>query len=74
VALKKIPRNTVKWRTGGVHVENKEPRKGFLGEWDRLSTKLKIIAVILMIVPIYFYPPSVILFLGYAVFSNIRDR
>jgi hypothetical protein len=74
VALKKSPRNTVKWRTGGVHVEDKEPRKGFLGEWDRLSTNLKIIAVILMIVPIYFYPPSVILFLGYAVFSNIRDR
>jgi hypothetical protein len=55
-------------------VENKEPRKGFLGEWDNLSTNLKIIAVILMIVPIYFYPPSVILFLGYAVYANLRDK
>ena len=54
-------------------MESKEPRKGFLGEWDRLSTTLKIVAAILMIVPIYFYPPSVILFLGYAVFSNMRD-
>jgi hypothetical protein len=55
-------------------VEDKEPRKGFLGEWDGLSAKMKIVAAILMIVPIYFYPPSVILFLGYAVFSNMRDR
>jgi len=55
------------------HME-KEPRKGFLGEWDRLSTNLKIVAVILMVVPIYFYPPSVILFLGYAVFSNMRNK
>jgi hypothetical protein len=55
-------------------VDNKEPRKGFLGEWDRLSTNMKIVAVILMIVPIYFYPPSAILFLGYAVFSNMRDK
>ncbi len=55
-------------------MDNKEPRKGFLGEWDRLSTNMKIVAVILMIVPIYFYPPSAILFLGYAVFSNMRDK
>ena len=68
------PHNEVNWREGEVHVENKEPRKGFLGEWDNLSTNLKIIAVILMIVPIYFYPPSVILFLGYAVYANLRDK
>jgi hypothetical protein len=55
-------------------VDNKEPRKGFLGEWDRLSPNMKIVAVILMVVPIFFYPPSVILFLGYAAFSNMRDK
>ena len=74
MAIKNRPRKSVKWRVRGVHMESKEPRKGFLGEWDRLSTTLKIVAAILMIVPIYFYPPSVILFLGYAVFSNMRDR
>jgi hypothetical protein len=52
----------------------KEPRKGFLGEWDGLSAKMKIVAVILMVVPVYFYPPSVILFLGYVAFSNMRDK
>lgn len=52
----------------------KEPRKGFLGEWDRLSPNMKIVAVILLIVPIYFYPPSVFLLLGYAVYLNIRDK
>jgi hypothetical protein len=55
-------------------MENKEPRKGFLGEWERLSPKMKVVALILMVIPIYFYPPSVILFLGYAAFSNIRDN
>jgi hypothetical protein len=55
-------------------VEDKEPRKGFLGEWDGLSAKMKIVAVILMVVPVYFYPPSVILFLGYVAFSNMRDK
>jgi len=35
---------------------------------------MKIVAVILMVVPVYFYPPSVILFLGYVAFSNMRDK
>jgi hypothetical protein len=74
VAQKLKPRKAVKWLRYIVHMENKEPRKGFLGEWDRLTPKLKIIAVILMVVPIYFYPPSVILFLGYAVYANLRDK
>ncbi len=52
----------------------KQPRKGFLGEWDQLSSKMKLIAVILVIVPIYLYPPSVILFLAYFAIYNIRDK
>jgi hypothetical protein len=53
---------------------NKEPRKGFLGEWDRLSSNMKIVAVILLIIPIFLYPPSVFLYMGYAVYLNIRDK
>jgi hypothetical protein len=52
----------------------KEPRKGFLGEWDRLSPKMRIAAVILLIIPIYLYPPSIFLYMGYAVYLNIRDK
>ncbi len=52
----------------------KEPRKGFLGDWDRLSPNMKIVAVILLIIPIYLYPPSVFLYMGYAVYSNVRDK
>ena len=55
-------------------MESKEPRKGFLGEWDRLSTNMKIVAVILLVIPIFLYPPSVILFLGYAAYLNVRDK
>ena len=68
------PRNEVKWLRYIVHVENKEPRKGFLGEWDRLSSNMKIVAVILLIIPIYLYPPSVFLYMGYAVYLNVRDK
>lgn len=55
-------------------MENKEPRKGFLGEWDRLSPKMKIVAVILLVVPIFLYPQSVFLFLTYAFYLNLRDK
>jgi len=52
----------------------KQPRSGILGEWDRLTPKLKIVAAILIIIPIIYYPPSAILFLVYAVLLNMRDR
>ena len=52
----------------------RDPRKGFLGEWDRLSPNMRIVAVILLIIPVFMYPPSVILYLGYAGYLNIRDR
>jgi len=52
----------------------KEPRRGFLGEWDQLSSKMKLTAVILVIIPIYLYPPSAILFLSYIAILNIRDK
>ena len=52
----------------------REPRKGFLGEWDRLSPNMRIVAVILLIIPVFMYPPSVILYLGYAGYLNIRYR
>jgi hypothetical protein len=51
---------------------NKEPRKGILGEWDQLTPKMKLVAVVLVIVPIYFYPPSAILFISYIAILNIR--
>ncbi len=50
------------------------PRKGFLGEWDKLSPKMKIAAVILLILPIFMYPPSVFIYLGYGVYLTLRDR
>ena len=53
---------------------DKKPRSGFLGEWDRLSSKMKIVAVILIIIPIYLYPPSAILFLSYLAILNIRGN
>ena len=52
----------------------KEPRTGFMGEWDRLSSNMTIVAVILMIIPIFLYPPSVFLYMGYAVYLNVRDK
>jgi len=52
----------------------KQPRSGILGEWDRLTPKMKIVAGVLIIVPIIYYPPSAILFLAYAVLLNMRDR
>ena len=52
----------------------KEPRTGFMGEWDRLSSNMKIVAVILLIIPIFLYPPSVFLYMGYAVYLNVRDK
>jgi len=54
-------------------MENK-PRKGFLGEWEKLSPKMKVVAVILLIIPVFMYPPSVFLYMGYVVYLNIRDR
>jgi len=52
----------------------KEPSKGFLGEWKSLSPKMKLVALVLIIVPIYFYPPSAILFLSYLAILNIRGN
>jgi hypothetical protein len=52
----------------------KKPRNGIIGEWDRLTPKMKIVAAILIIVPMIFYPPLAFLFLAYAVILNIRDR
>ena len=52
----------------------KKPRSGILGEWDRLTPKMKIVAAILIIVPMIYYPASAFLFLAYAVLLNIRDR
>lgn len=52
----------------------KQPRSGILGEWDRLTPKMKIVAAILIIAPVILYPPSALLFLAYAVLLNIRDR
>ncbi len=51
-----------------------KPRSGIVGEWDRLTPKMKIVAAILIITPMIFYPPSALLFLAYAVLLNIRDR
>jgi len=55
-------------------MNEKRPRSGFLGEWDKLSSNMKIVAVILLIIPVFLYPPSVFLYMGYAVYLNIRDR
>ena len=52
----------------------KGPRKGFLGEWDRLSGNMKIVAVVLLIIPIYLYPQSIFMYMGYAVYLNISDK
>ncbi len=55
-------------------MNEKQPRKGFLGEWDKLSSNMKVVAVILLIIPVFLYPPSVFLYMGYAVYLNLRDR
>ncbi|MEI7722866.1 MAG: hypothetical protein WCI86_03935 [Actinomycetota bacterium] len=52
----------------------KQPRRGFLGEWDKLSANMRVVAVILLIIPVFLYPPSVFLYMGYAVYMNVRDR
>jgi hypothetical protein len=52
----------------------KEPRRGFLGEWDRLSPKMRLVALVLLVVPVALYPPSAILFLAYVALLNIRDK
>ena len=52
----------------------KEPSKSFLDEWKSLSTKLKLVALVLVIVPVYLYPPSAILFLSYVAILNIRGN
>jgi hypothetical protein len=52
----------------------KNPRSGILGEWDRLTPKLKIVAAILIITPVILYPPSIILFLVYAISLNLREK
>jgi hypothetical protein len=53
---------------------DKKPRTGFMGEWDRLSSNMKIVAVILLIIPLYLYPPSVFIYMAYAVYLNVRDK
>jgi hypothetical protein len=57
-----------------LSVSTNNPRKGFLGEWDKLSPKMRVAAVILLILPFFMYPPSVFLYMGYAVYLNLRDR
>jgi hypothetical protein len=57
-----------------LSVSTNNPRKGFLGEWGKLSSNMKVVAVILLIIPVFLYPPSVFLYMGYAVYMNIRDR
>jgi hypothetical protein len=52
----------------------KEPRGGFLGEWDRLSPKLKFVEAILVILPVILYPPSIVLFLVYGISLKLRDK
>ena len=74
MASKYRPRNGMKWLRYIGNMENKEPRKGILGEWDRLSANMKIVAVILIVVPILLYPQSVFLFLAYAFYLNLRDK
>ncbi|MEY4037184.1 MAG: hypothetical protein RL201_565 [Actinomycetota bacterium] len=52
----------------------KEPSKSFLDDWKSLSPKLKLVALVLVIVPVYLYPPSAILFLSYVAILNIRGN
>jgi hypothetical protein len=52
----------------------KNPRSGILGEWDRLTPKLKIVAAILIILPVILYPPSIVLFLVYGISLKLRDK
>ena len=52
----------------------KESRGGFLGEWDRLTTKLKLVAIVLIILPVILYPPSIVLFLVYGISLKLRDK
>jgi hypothetical protein len=52
----------------------KEPRGGFLGEWDRLTPKLKLVAAVLIILPVILYPPSIVLFLVYGISLKLRDK
>ena len=52
----------------------KEPRSGILGEWDRLSPKMKVVAAILILLPVYLYPPSIVLFLVYGISLKLRDK
>ena len=53
---------------------DKEPRGGFLGEWDRLTPKLKLVAIVLIVLPIILYPPSIVLFLVYGFSLKLRDK
>ena len=52
----------------------KEPRSGILGEWDRLSPKMKVVAAILILLPVYLYPQSIVLFLVYGISLQLRDK
>ena len=52
----------------------KEPRTGFMGEWDRLSPKMKVVAAILIVLPVILYPPSIVLFLVYGISLKLRDK
>ena len=52
----------------------KEPRSGILGEWDRLSQKMKVVAAILIVLPVILYPPSIVLFLVYGISLKLRDK
>jgi hypothetical protein len=53
---------------------DKTPRTGFMGEWDRLSPNMKIVAVILLIIPVILYQPSIFIYMAYAVYLNVRDK
>ena len=52
----------------------KQPRSGILGEWDRLSPNMRIVAAILVIAPVILYPPSIVLFLVYGISLKLRDK
>ena len=52
----------------------KEPRSGIIGEWDRLSPKMKVLAATLIVLPVILYPPSIVLFLVYGISLKLRDK
>jgi hypothetical protein len=52
----------------------KEPRSGIIGEWDRLSPKMNVLAATLIVLPVILYPPSIVLFLVYGISLKLRDK